>query len=158
MKKTLCLSALCFVFTLPQFLFAQTAKEKYEKGAIYLYKTFWSWSYIKDGKPYKFKDLENEFTIEAPSKEEFELYKKEKNKSTILGTVGFILCGITGTAYALVSTLNQSSSNESVSNVVLIGGFIGSEGIILLAGAHSTKSYNHLQKAIWLHNEEVSAK
>lgn len=157
MKKTFYLSVLCFVYALPNFLIAQTAKEKYENGAIYFHKTFWNVGYMKDDKFYKLKDLKNEFIIDSPAKAEFDLYKKTRKKSIIWSVTGLVLycSSLAILPFADPYSLNEPDASLMATSINLM---LGSLVTIIPVAKNSIKSYNHLQKAIWLHNEEVSFK
>lgn len=122
---------------------------------IYLKKTFWNVKYVKGDQSYplgfRAKNLLKEFENSPEAKAELLKYRKTLTAAllTAVGGTALMFTGI-----ALYS--NRAGLNDIPPNVAESSLYLGGAGIAIVGSTiGATRSYNGLNKAIYLYNQSV---
>ena len=129
---------------------AQDQFKTWHKESIYLNTNFLSRTYIKEGKSYRVgfwkKNLKKELRDSKVGYQEF--LKSQKNQNIAL------MMNVAAIATIFIAGDQGANGNEQNARYLLLGGL----GLSIASIPLSIKSYNQLNRAVWMHNGELILK
>ena len=152
--------AVTFVMAMVTLVSAQnqtsTTMSQKTKGGIYLKKSFWGTSYVKDGEEYRTgfwaKNLSKEFKDCPEAMAEYKQCRKSLKNCMIVSLAG-TATAITGLVLYAKRVGDKSDMLPNKKETRL---YFGGLGTTIIAGSISaTEYYNHINKAVFYYNESL---